>query len=524
MRPIFLTCLTVVSFLLASVHSSYAQQSGCTDPYANNYNAAAAVNDGSCKYNTTSYAPPLKVNPLSDTLIETSGLQMAGNFLWSFNDGGGAAAIYRIDTVSRKVYQVVNLENATNIDWEDIAFDGTYFYIGDFGNNENGGRKDLKIYKFALSDIPDYASNQAATIPKEKIEVISFKYSNQLNPVPSPKRDSTRFDCEAMIVDNGKIHLFSKNWIDLNTTHYVINSLTAGSYTADSLESFQTDYLVTGADKAPEQNVVVFIGYLPPPYGNHFMQILSDYSNGYYFNGNKRRLDLPGPLQMGQAEGIAFRNNSYGYISNEKLYFVTQKLRSFDISNYVTQTPNVLPLGFTVVKALQKNEGVQVEWQVLSDAGIKNFEVEKSKDGKQFIKAATLPANDNAAGNSYKWFDPNPYKDNNFYRIKSIGKAGDIKYSVIINVKITGSVSSLDVYPNPVKNGNLTIKLTNQVKGTYTFMLFNNVGQPVYTKIIEYKGGSALLELQLNATITKGIYQLQVSNRENTITRKVVCD
>ncbi len=46
---------------------------------------------------------------------------------------------------------------------------------------------------------------------------------------------------------------------------------------------------------------------------------------------------------MGQAEGITFRNNTYGYISNEKFYRdlgfftidVNQKLRSFNISNFV---------------------------------------------------------------------------------------------------------------------------------------------------------------------------------------------
>lgn len=524
MRAKFFTCLPIVFFLLVVVSPSYSQHAGCPDPHANNYDSSATVNDGSCKYDITSYSPPLKVNPISDTLIESSGLQMAGDFLWSFNDGGGAAAIYRIDTITRKVYQVVYLENAVNTDWEDIAFDGTYFYVGDFGNNENGGRTDLKIYKFALNDIPDYTSNPSATIAKEKISVISFKYSNQLIPVPSPKRDSTRFDCEAMIVDKGKIHLFSKNWIDLNTTHYVINSLAAGIYIADSVETFQTDYLVTGADKAPDQNVVVFIGYLSTFPGKHFMQILSDYTGDSYFNGNKRKLDLPDASQMGQAEGIAFKNNSYGYISNENLFFVTQKLRSFDIGKYVTLTPNVLPLDATILKAFQKTNGVQVEWQVSSDADINSYEVEKSKDGKQFIKATSLPANNNSSASSYKWVDPNPYNDNNFYRVKSIGKSGDIKYSGIINVKIGGSINNIDVYPNPVKNKSLTVRLTNQNKGIYTVRLFNNSGQLVYTKAVEHDGGSALQTLQLNAAIIRGIYQLQVSNGQTTVTRKVVCN
>ncbi|MEJ7677165.1 MAG: hypothetical protein WKG06_04690 [Segetibacter sp.] len=59
-----------------------------------------------------------------------------------------------------------------------------------------------------------------------------------------------------MIVTGGKIHLFSKNWIDFTSTHYVINSILAGKHVADSTETLNTGYLVTSADKAPGQEIV----------------------------------------------------------------------------------------------------------------------------------------------------------------------------------------------------------------------------------------------------------------------------
>jgi hypothetical protein len=318
---------------------AYTQQKGCPDPLANNYDSTATINNGTCTYNTTTYSPPVKVRRIVNILNESSGLQMAGNSLWSFNDGGGVAAIYRIDTASDALLQTVNLASVTNVDWEDIAFDGAFFYVGDFGNNLNGARTDLKIYKFGISEIPEYTVSPVVTIPKEKIQIISFIYDSKL-PVSPAGTNTTKFDCEAMIVDKGKIHLFTKNWVNLNTTHYIINSTEAGSYTADSLETLETNYLVTAADKAAGQDVIVLIGYVPKPPGKHFMHILSDYSGGNYFNGNKRRLNLPDALHMGQAEGITFRNDGYGYISNERLsagpFSIHQKIRSFNISNYVT--------------------------------------------------------------------------------------------------------------------------------------------------------------------------------------------
>ncbi|MEP7109322.1 MAG: hypothetical protein ABI760_15115 [Ferruginibacter sp.] len=324
--------------VLFAAHPSFGQVYGCKDPLANNYNPAATVNNGSCTYDITYYEPPIKVNPISDTLVESSGLQMAGNFLWSFNDGGGAAAIYRIDTVSNMVLQKVNLSGADNIDWEDIAFDGNNFYVGDFGNNANGARTDLKIYKFPLSAIPDYVSNPVATIPAGQIAIINFSYNNQQQPPLSAVNNKTKFDCEAMIVDGGKIHLFTKNWIDLTTTHYEINGVTAGTYIADSLETLATNYLVTGADKANGQKIVALLGYKNSGSASHYLHLLTDYNGRNYFNGNKRRIDLPNVLVMGQAEGICFRTGTYGYISNEKFIplSISQKLRSFDISNFVS--------------------------------------------------------------------------------------------------------------------------------------------------------------------------------------------
>ncbi len=334
---------TIALFMLLMGTLAKAQsQPGCTDPLANNYDAAAIENNGSCTYNTTNYSPIIKVDPLSDSVVENSGLQFANGYLWTFNDQLNKPQLYRIDTASNTVQQRVYLKGITNTDWEDIAFDGTYFYIGDFGNNNTGGRANLKIYKFPFAAID--LANAIDTIQPNNIETIHFIYSNQPQPVAPTGYNNTKYDCEAMIVDNNKIHLFSKNWVGNTTTHYVINSTSAGNYIAEATETFDNGYLVTAADKMQGQNIIVLIGYVNSGFGNHYMHILSDYRADSFFTGNKRKIDLGDATVMGQAEGIAFRNGKYGYISNEKFVrmvgpvtlTVNQKLKSFDISGLVS--------------------------------------------------------------------------------------------------------------------------------------------------------------------------------------------
>ncbi|RYZ55077.1 MAG: hypothetical protein EOO14_13570 [Chitinophagaceae bacterium] len=293
-----------------------AQVRGCTDRSALNYNSTATVNDGSCTYPRVKYSPQLKIDLLPSVLEESSGLQWAGGSLWSFNDGGNAALLFRLDTTTGTVLQTVALEGITNVDWEDIAFDGSRLYLGDFGNNA-GNRDDLKIYAFPLAAIPYYQAEKAVTIPAAQIETINFRYADDSSTVSSGTNKAA-LDCEAMIIDGGKIHLFTKNWRQNTTTHYVINSTRAGSYVAEPMETLATGYLVTAADKVPCADTVILIGYQASGNGAHFLHLLTGFSGGLYFNGNKRKVYLPGVAEIGQVEGIAFCNGSYGFISNEK--------------------------------------------------------------------------------------------------------------------------------------------------------------------------------------------------------------
>jgi hypothetical protein len=502
---LFLAKIVFAILFLVKSTPLYSQVYGCKDPMANNYNAAATINDGSCTYNATSYTPPIKVDPIDAVLIESSGLQMAGNFLWSFNDGGGAAALYSIDTTSGGIFQTVNLDGATNVDWEDIAFDGTYFYVGDFGNNANGARTDLKIYKFPLSAIPvDYIANPTVTVPSGQIEVINFTYSDQVQPPVATTTNNTKFDCEAMIIDNGQIHLFSKNWIDINTTHYLINSLLAGSYIATPVDTLATNYLVTAADKAPGKNILALLGYQSTD-GNHYMHLLSDYSGGNYFNGNKRRIDLPNATAMGLAEGITFRNGTYGYISNEQLFFVNQKLRSFDINNFVPLY--VLPLSLKNFTVNNINGTNKIAWAF--DDPVQNLMVEYSNNGLDFSILKTY--NNSVADVFYN----KPLSSVNYYRISWQTNNGAIQYSNIISIKNAEQrvISRFSLK----SNGELSFLLSGNSSGNYSFKLLSSDGKVLsQTKEHSYAPGLNTIYISKRPILNSFVYLMVYSNKQET--------
>ena len=399
---------------------------------------------------------------------------MAGGSLWTLNDGGGAAAIYRIDTNTNAILQTVTLGGASNSDWEDLAFDGTHLYIGAFGNNVNGARTDLRVYKLPLSAIPGYVGNPDVTIPSGQIEVINFTYNDQPQPpVPTSQANSTAFDCEAMIVDEGKIHLFTKNWISNNTTHYVINGITAGSYVATPVEELETGYLVTGADKVPGTDLVVLLGYQNGIPANHYLHLLSEYSGGLYFNGNKRKISLPDASFMGQAEGITVLTKSYGYISSERvagevngeIQIITPKLFTFNITAFLPAI--VLPLELKQFEVRKKNGANRLQWHFV--APVKEVAVQYSSDRITFT---TLQTYREALTGSLLH---KPEGRSSSYRLAWKGEQGAVHYSDIrhINNSLSQTLSQVVLQ----QNGELLFTKTGTNNQRFLFRVLSTDGK-----------------------------------------------
>ena len=186
-------------------------------------------------------------------------------------------------------------------------------------------------------------------------------------------------------------------------------------------------------------------------------------------------------------------------------------------------TTSVLPVNFTFVKAYEKGQGIQVEWNIGNELNIKQYDIEKSSDGRSFAKFYTQQTRNIQSIQNYSWLDAAPNSGYNYYRIKAIEKSGDYKFSQVVNVKI-GKSSSISFYPNPIKDNNINLQLNNQPKGKYSIRLINQSGQEMYRKEINHIGGSATETLLFGNKISKGVYNLQVKGNGATSVIKVVME
>jgi hypothetical protein len=337
-HPLFIICFCCIAF-------AGRAQPGCTDPQATNFSNAATLNDGSCLYPVTSYAPQFRAT-LDGDLKEISGLHPANGEWWAHNDSGFDPEFFSINPETGAELKKIKLKNANNRDWEDVCSDGASLYFGDFGNNNND-RQNLGIYSVPFTAIGN-SSNQS--VNDDEYHFVSFAYPDQTD-FTTQQEDSTVYDCEAMLFDHNQLQLFTKNRKAYTTTHYALDPVTG---VIQAVETFDADGQITGASMAPDGKLIALVGYDLRGLPTVFCWLLWDWPTGtnHYFSGNKRRIELGSAFSIGQVESIAFDTNRSGYIANERteysgFLFAAQSTRAFDVSAWVPETVATQELGFS---------------------------------------------------------------------------------------------------------------------------------------------------------------------------------
>lgn len=179
---------------------------------------------------------------------ETSGLIFWKGELLTHNDSGGDNKLYVLDTLGGAIKNRIPIPGAVNRDWETMTICEGKLYIGDIGNN-NGQRKDLTIYMADLNKMVD-------ALPG--LDSINFYYPEQTQF--EKQKHSHDFDCEAMVVFNDTVYLYSKAWKDGITKVRTVPAV-AGTYGAHEINRFNAGGLITDAAYDENRKLLVLVGY-----------------------------------------------------------------------------------------------------------------------------------------------------------------------------------------------------------------------------------------------------------------------
>jgi hypothetical protein len=260
----------------------------------------------------------VRVSYFPEVLQENSGMTEYADLLWNINDGGNEAAVFGFNAIDTVVDQKIIIKGAVNTDWEDITQDEQHLYIGDFGNNL-GSRQDLRIYILNKTDIlPSSDSLPVAGM-------INFSYEDQTDFTPAANY-TTPWDCEAFVVVEESVILFTKNWESNETSLYTLPAR-PGTFVAKFRKRYDVNGLVTAAAYSKAKKELMLLGYdnFTP-----FISVVSDFGMNNFSFSQVRKIIFP-EMQGTQTEGLAYSNDGSVYVSSEQSPFLNQKPTIFRV-------------------------------------------------------------------------------------------------------------------------------------------------------------------------------------------------
>jgi len=253
------------------------------------------------------FVTPKRLATLDYKLKESSGIIYIDGKLYTHTDSSGKAQLYEIDSHG-KIVRTITINGAINIDWEDITQDDFYIYIADIGNN-NGKRKDLKIYKIDKEMIQTQKSVDCKIIEVSYEDQENFKY----------EQFSTPYDAEAIIAYKDNLYIFTKNWNNKVTKVYAVPKR-PGSHILNEVSSYSFDFLITGATYNKKADKIILIGYNSRLATTQHITVLENFSNDDFFSGDLRQIEIDSsPIGFRQIEAITSDGAEKVYITSEEM-------------------------------------------------------------------------------------------------------------------------------------------------------------------------------------------------------------
>lgn len=182
-----------------------------------------------------------------------------------------------------------------------------------------------------------------------------------------------------------------------------------------------------------------------------------------------------------------------------------------------------LPVKFANVKAAEQSNGTLISWSNLTETDVKDYTVEYSANGNNFIAIGSVNARSNNDGREdYSFLHTNVSSTVSYYRIGSEEFSGLVNYSIVVKVDRRKGQTLVSVYPNPSSGADIVMQATDLAKGRYMITVYAANGQQVAAQTLNHNGGSVTEPVLIPSTLKAGMYTLLLQSAETKITSRFV--
>ncbi|MEO8765344.1 MAG: choice-of-anchor tandem repeat GloVer-containing protein [Ginsengibacter sp.] len=178
-----------------------------------------------------------------------------------------------------------------------------------------------------------------------------------------------------------------------------------------------------------------------------------------------------------------------------------------------------VPVTMVNFSGINKGNTNQLAWKVENEF-LNYYELQRSNDGRNFKDIAQIKANGN---NGYNYSDPvaGGISSLYYYRLKSVDKDGNFKYSAILKIRKDLNGFLVVVSPNPFRN-NLTMNIESPVQDNAVLLLTDLNGKSLFRENRLLFPGSNVIEINKVARLSKGTYLLEIITSQKNQVIKVI--
>ncbi len=173
---------------------------------------------------------------------------------------------------------------------------------------------------------------------------------------------------------------------------------------------------------------------------------------------------------------------------------------------FLVQVTGALPVELTNFRGKLRGKSVILNWETDSELNNKQFEIERSNDGREWIQLGVVQGHGSTSDpHSYQFTDDQPFSGDNYYRLRQVDFDGNSDISTAIHISLDRQ-TGIRVFPTIIPDGysEITAEIPAS-KSAVQVEVYDLQGRMVYQQILEADEESRRIQIPLIG-LCKGMY------------------
>jgi len=175
-----------------------------------------------------------------------------------------------------------------------------------------------------------------------------------------------------------------------------------------------------------------------------------------------------------------------------------------------------LPLTLLEFQGSINNNITKLNWSATEENNFNRYEIERSTDGSGFQTVGIHFGRGSLTTTEDYQFSENVSALTAFkfyYRLKMVDNDEKYRYSNVLALRKTMGKNDFSVYPNPVSDGNLVLRINSDLRKTILVKVYDMTGKLVYSNHQIILAGSNAVTLNISR-LSNGVYTIQAGNND----------